>query len=234
MTVSDAEPARLVVMAKEPVPGKVKTRLVPPLSEETAARLYEAFLLDVLDYAAAGASESPLEMLCFVTPDSRSRWFRKHLPGAWRFRTQSGDDLAQRMVHCFGSLFEEGPAPVVMRNSDSPTLPRSLVSEAVTRLQSDQADLVLGPDRGGGYYLVGLRTPRPELFEGVTMSTASMHEETVRIATDLGLRVHELPQWLDVDNEADLRALEEELQGDAEAWSRCPRTVRLLEELDAG
>ena len=133
----------------------------------------------------------------------------------------------------FDELFRERLAPVVMRNSDSPTLPPERILEAFDRLERG-AEVVLGPDRGGGYYLVGLRAPRPDLFRGVTMGGGSVFGETVRRAKLLRLALAELPPCLDVDVPEDLESLRLELAAARPAeLATGERTRAFLASLDA-
>jgi rSAM/selenodomain-associated transferase 1 len=200
-------PRAVIVMAKEPRPGTVKTRLIPALGAGGAAGLYRAFLADVLDTVAGIAG---VERYLYVQPPGSLAWFEPMAAGRFQVRAQSGPSLAERIVNAFADLFDRGIGPVVMRNSDSPTLPAGFVVEALSALERG-ADVVLGPDRGGGYYLVGLRAPQPRLFRDVAMGTTSVLEETQRRARELSLEVHLLEPWLDVDEPADLDRLREEL-----------------------
>jgi hypothetical protein len=197
----------VIVMAKEPRPGLVKTRLVPALSPGQAAVLYRAFLLDVLE-TTSGAPRA--DLFLFVHPESALDWFRAQAGPRWNVVPQVGSLLSERMIAAFDALFRRGYGVVVMRNSDSPTLPLSALASALDALEAGR-DVALGPDLGGGYYLVGLRRPRPELFRGVAMSTSSVIDETRRRAREQGLLLHEAPRWLDVDTPEDLARLREQL-----------------------
>ena len=217
-------PAALVVMAKAPSPGSVKTRLCPPMTPDSAAGLYRAFLLDVLERSGAVAD---VERYLFVDPPASRRWFQAVAPG-YRVEVQSGPTLGRRLVDVFQRLFAAGHERVVVRNSDSPDLPAERITEAVSGLAD--YDLVLGPDQGGGYYLVGLRTPQPALFLEVPMSSEGTRAATLRAAANLGLAVHLLSPWLDVDRTEDLDVLRRRLET-PDAAADCPRTRRFLEGL---
>lgn len=197
----------VIVMAKEPRPGLVKTRLVPALSPGQAAALYRAFLLDVLD-TTGGVPRA--DLFGFVHPESAIDWFRAQAGPRWQIVPQVGSLLSERMIAAFEELFRRGYGAVVMRNSDSPTLPLPALTAALDALEAGR-DVALGPDLGGGYYLVGLRRPRPELFRGVAMSTSSVIDETRRRVREQGLALHEAPRWLDVDTPEDLARLREQL-----------------------
>jgi rSAM/selenodomain-associated transferase 1 len=212
-------------MARRPVPGEVKTRLTPRLRPQQAAALYQAFLEDVLEESARLPG---VARYCFVHPSPGDP---PALPGAshgYHLEAQQGVDLAQRMVHAFDTLFRRGHQPVVMRNSDSPTLPWSYLERALAAFHDPSVDLMLGPDLGGGYYLVGLRRPAPDLFLRVAMSTPGMLERTQAVARASGLSFALLPPWPDVDTPQDLERLETELM-EPRIAAVCPRTSRWLE-----
>jgi len=218
----------VIVMAKEPRPGLVKTRLVPALSPGQAAALYRAFLLDVLETTRAVPRA---DLFCFVHPARAADWFREQAGPAWRVEAQVGSLLSERMIAAFDELFRRGYGAVVMRNSDSPTLPHAAITAALDALESG-SDVALGPDLGGGYYLVGLTRPRPELFRGVAMSTSSVIDETKRRARELRLTLHEAPRWLDVDTPEDLALLRDQLDpGRRVERALCERTETFLATL---
>ena len=219
----------VVVMAKVPQAGRVKTRLCPPLGAETAAELYRALLLDVLQEVARCPEVAPF---CCAAPQAELGWFEGVIPSSFTLIAQRGNTLGERMVHGFQDLFLRGFDEVVMRNSDSPTLPNEVLQEAFRRLHEPAVDAVFGPDLGGGYYLVGLKRPQPELFLDVTMSSQSMYSATLELARRNGHKVAELDPWLDVDTEADLRLLAQEIaSGGEELRRRCPQTVATLAEI---
>ena len=193
----------LIVFAREPVAGRTKTRLCPPLDGDTAARLYACFLADTLASASrvAGARAAIAH-----TPESRPAFFAALAPGmaAW---PQRGAARGERMDNAFAEVLA-GDAGVVIVGSDSPDLPAAYVGEAFGRLESG-ADVVLGPSDDGGYYLIGLRARQPRLLREVPMSTPTVLADTLALARALGLRAELLPQWYDVDTAAELARLAE-------------------------
>lgn len=207
--------AVLALFAKAPVPGRVKTRLTPPLTPEQAAALYEAMLRDVLERPAPDG----VERAVWFTPGDARAWFADAAPG-YRLYVQEGDTLGERMREVFRRHAAEGCERIVLRGTDSPTLPDATVAGAFAALE--RVPLVLGPDRDGGYNLIGLRGPADELFE-IEMSTGRVLEQTLARAAALGLSAECLPEHHDVDTFADL----ERLVPDA----RTPRTARWLREL---
>lgn len=207
----------LALFAKAPVPGQVKTRLCPPLEPSQAAELYEAMLLDILDQHAAERADLAL----WHTPASAADWFRRIAPARYRLLAQQGQDLSARMRHLFRHHAAEGYTRIVLRGTDSPTLPAARVPEAFAALAGG-ADLVLCPDRDGGYNLIGLGAPADPLFE-LEMSTASVLDSTLARARALGLRTQLLDAHHDVDTAGDLALLEGEL-----CDARTPRTRQWL------
>lgn len=207
----------LGLFAKLPEPGSVKTRLVPPLTPASAAALYEAMLLDVLDLHAALDAERVL----WFTPAAARPWFERQAGGRYRLEVQRGADLSARMAAFFELHASEGFERMVLRGTDSPTLPSERIDAAFAALS--QSDGVVCPDLDGGYNLIGLREPQPELF-ALEMSTASVLEQTLARARSLRLQVARLPAHHDVDTADDLTRLE----GQASA-EHTPRTLRFLQ-----
>lgn len=207
--------ALLALFAKAPIPGEVKTRLCPPLSLTEAASLYEAMLLDILDQHARFEGA---ERVLWYTPPAAASWFERSAGGRYRLRPQEGPDLGARMGTLFRAHAREGYGRMVLRGTDSPTLPLERVSAAFDALE--RAELVLCPDRDGGYNLIGLRAPCDALFE-LEMSRASVLEQTVARAREKGLCVEILPPHHDVDTAEDLSRIREALSAE-----HTPRTLR--------
>jgi uncharacterized protein len=209
----------LVVMAKRPQEGEVKTRLAPYLGTARAAELYAAMLRDVL---ASPPPPGVRAVLAFA-PAPDLAWWRAFPPAAsWALIAQEGADLAERMRGVFDALLIDD-ACVVMRNSDSPDLDPELV-DAAFRALDEGHEVVFGPDEGGGYYLVGMRAAAPEIFD-VVMSTRHNFSETVRRVRAAGRRVAVLPVAPDVDEAADLEALRQRLRKNPR---RAPHTAAWL------
>ncbi len=195
-------PPVLVMMARRPEAGQVKTRLCPPLTPAQAAALYAAFLRDLVEVLRAVPGMQPL---IAYAPAEAGDYFAALAPDIAR-RPQTGVDLGERLATVTATVLREGAPAVLVIGSDSPTLPPVYIRRAVIAL-ADGADLVLGPADDGGYYLVGLRRPAPELFTDVTMSTPTVLRDTLVIAERLGLRTTMLAPWYDIDTIADLRRL---------------------------
>lgn len=211
----------VIVMAKAPRAGRVKTRLCPPLSPAQAAELYAGFLRDTVQRVRGVTEARPVVA---YAPASAAAFFAARCRG-FRLVAQRGHDLGARLAGAFAAVFADGAPVAVAIGGDTPTLPAAFIRRAVARLVDGGCDLVLGPSLDGGYYLIGLRGPHPELFDGVPWSTPAVFAETVRRARRAGLRVASLPPWPDVDTPADLARLARELRRDGD---RAPHTSRVV------
>jgi rSAM/selenodomain-associated transferase 1 len=211
-----------LVFAKAPVPGCVKTRLVPPLSPAAAAGLAAAALRDTVARCREAGPWARLEVHVGGGPDAPEA-VAALVPGVLCVPQAEGD-LGARLAAAFARTFAGGADPVVVVGSDHPTLPASHLRQAVAALAS--YDLVLGPSADGGYYAVGLRAwaaPRaPALFEGIPWSSPRTLEETRARAAELGLATSLLSAWYDVDDPETLgRALADAAPDSAlRAWAR--------------
>lgn len=218
----------LVVMARSPVPGKVKTRLAAELGPESTAQLYAAFIADTLE-KFCGLPDT--DTLVFYTPgtDAELALLRGLAPTEVRFRLQRGDEFGQRLLTSLQACAAY-PRTVVI-GTDSPSLPVDLVVQAFAALA--EHDLVVGPAMDGGYYLLGVHEATPELFSGIEWSTSRVLEQTVVSCRRAGCTLAVLPPWYDVDDRQDLDLL----IGHLAAWMHagrdagCPRTVSRLREL---
>ena len=196
----------LVIMAKRPAVGKTKTRLCPPLEPAEAAALYGAMLRDTIEVAAR---LDCVQLALAVTPPEAAEEFRPISPPGALLLPVVGADIGDCLHQVLGHLLADGHPKAIAIDSDSPTLPVAHLRQAVDRL--DEADVVLGPCEDGGYYLIGLKQPQPELFRDIAWSTAQVTAQTLARAEALGLSVALLPAWYDVDVAADLERLQGEL-----------------------
>jgi rSAM/selenodomain-associated transferase 1 len=201
------KPVAVVIMAKAPQTGEVKTRLSPPLSPTDAAKLYRCFLLDKIEQVTA--LEAATLALAFTPPEAKG-FFEDVAPG-FVLVQQRGADLGDRLANSLGELIAGGHRAAVAIDSDTPTLPVSFLQQAVDLLTTSDVDLVLGPTQDGGYYLIGLRAMHRELFEAMAWSTSTVLSETIQRASAKGLRVACLPPWYDIDTPEDLGRLRAEL-----------------------
>jgi len=191
------------------VPGRepVKSRLHASLGPEAATLLYRCFVLDTLD--AAGRVPG-VEVIAAFSPATAAAAMAGLAPGMRRL-AQHGDDLGARMANLVTDLLEAGHAAALVTGSDLPTLPAARFAEAARVLAGGGADVVLGPAEDGGYYLIGLARPAPALFADMRWSAPDVLAVTCERAQRLGLRVHRLPPWYDVDTAADLLRLRDDL-----------------------
>ena len=228
----------VVIMCKAPRAGEAKTRLAPLVSAGGAAAVAACFFADVAASACTSARElvvayAPADGRAALEEILRGRGVGAGLrAGAPRWVEQRGTDLGARLASAVGHAFGLGLGPVLVLGADSPTLPPSFVARALDALARAEADVALGPVDDGGYYLVGLRRPAPELFRGVAWSTPRAYAQTAANAARLGLRLLELPRWYDVDTPADLLRLRAELSADEDARRRAPATHAWLERMD--
>jgi len=226
VSASTRRPA-VAVMAKAPGLTVVKSRLHPALGAEMATRLYECFLRDRLD--ALSTLEGIDRVIAFTPVEARDV-IAALAPFEFALRAQCGADLGARLNHLLAELLAAGHAGAIAIDSDSPTLPMSYVTDAARVLATSEAEVVVGPCDDGGYYLIGVRQPHPELFETMPWSTERVLPLTLERARHHGLRTHVLPPWFDVDTEADLIRLQGEL---AKQQTGPLRTMALMRELAA-
>ena len=201
----------LAIMAKAPRPGKVKTRLSPPLTSEEAAAINTCFLRDTTENIGELADEGACAGVISYTPVGDEHLFDGILPRGYRLVAQRGDGFGERLLTTAQDLFAHGFASVCLIDSDSPTVPREVFSMAVDALREDGDRVVLGPSHDGGYYLIGMKQPHPEIFENITWSTASVFAETAAAVREIGVELVILPTWYDVDDAETLTILRSEL-----------------------
>jgi rSAM/selenodomain-associated transferase 1 len=186
----------------------VKTRLAAAIGPEAAADLYRALVERVLEATTPRAGD--YERLVFFDPPGALEEMRAWLAGV-RLLAQGGGDLGERMADAFARAFARGARRVAIVGTDVPGVTRETVLAALRAL--DAADVALGPAEDGGYCLLALREPRPELFAGIAWSTATVAAETRSRGAASGLTVRELPALRDLDTLEDLRALWPRLEG---------------------
>jgi rSAM/selenodomain-associated transferase 1 len=221
----------LVVFARRPQAGRVKTRLCPPLSPGQAAELYHCLLADALEESARAARALGLAPVLAVDPPEACAELAASAPPGFRALAQCGRDLGARMVHVGRQAAGAGAACALLRGSDSPALGLPALREALAALA--HADVALSPDRDGGYGLVALGARA--LLRGLggaalfahPMSTPSVLDDTTGRAERLGLRVAHVAPGFDIDRFEDLRALA--ALRHTNATLPCPRTLALLD-----
>jgi rSAM/selenodomain-associated transferase 1 len=191
----------LLVIAKDPLPGRAKTRLTPPCSPGQAARLAEAALLDTLDVVG----RTPAQRKVLVLEGAPDRWQRDGI----EVIPQRGNGLGERLAAAFADV--GGPALLV--GMDTPQLTPELLADGLEALSGAHVDAVLGRALDGGYWCIGLRGAPPDVFTGVPMSTGATWGAQRRRMRELGLRVHEHRELRDVDTIEDARAVARQAPG---------------------
>ena len=196
----------LIVFARDPIAGQVKTRLNPLLGLQATCDLYTCFLSDSLDKICAVKSA---DRFVGVYPSNLSGYFeRLDMSLSINVFTQNGKDLGERMLNAFSARFGEGYGRVVIIGSDSPSLPLAYIMQAF----SSERDVSLGPSADGGYYLIGMRGKLVNLFDGIAWGEDTVLEETRHKLEDSGASFELLPVWYDVDRSDDLRFLKTHLE----------------------
>ena len=201
----------LILFAKEPLEGQVKTRLSSLLDSKTILSLYHHFLNDSIEKI-----DSIVEVDRFIgiASDPKTGYFddvSRSYPV--RLFVQEGSNLGERMRQAFQYRFEEGYKRVVIIGADSPTLPTAYIEQA---LQSEK-DVVIGPSTDGGYYLIGMQGKVTDIFDGVAWGTDRVLSETLSVLKDQRAEAELLPVWYDVDLPEDLRFLKTHLEWMAHA-----------------
>ena len=224
----------LGVMTKAPRPGRVKTRLSPPLTPEEAAALNTCFLRDTAAAIAAAAADGHALGVGVYTPVGEESAYADILPCEFVLVPQRGDAFGERLLLASEDLFSVGFDAICLIDSDSPTVPEHAYADAV-RLLSEPGDrVVLGPSHDGGYYLIGLKKAHRRVFEAIDWSTERVFNQTVERAGEIGLEVELLPTWYDVDDRATLRRLCNELLGnETTAGYQAPATRGFLRDVIA-
>lgn len=195
----------LLIFIKNPEAGKVKTRLAETLGDREACRVYRKLL------ALTRTVSSGVEC-------RRQLWYSRYIdgddpwdPASYDKRLQQGDDLGERMKYAFEQAFASGFERAVVIGSDCAELEQNHIKDAFRALEN--RDIVIGPSKDGGYYLLGMNAPHPRLFEEISWSTASVFEDTMSRIRELDLSCEILPVLNDIDTEEDLRNAAQRLQG---------------------
>jgi uncharacterized protein len=211
----------LVIMAKAPRPGAVKTRLTPSLSPEVVTDFYCCLLDDTLALARS-LGEVEVAIMC---PHSDVNALAQLAGKEVSVVAQKGEGLAAGLTSVFAHFAEGHQRRTIAFNSDSPHLPRSVLEDAFTKLAAH--DVVVGPTDDGGYYLVGAKAPHPALFARDGMGTSTALERLLSNTRTLGLSVGFSDPFYDIDVADDLTRLAAELRL---APIRAPRTAQWLKE----
>lgn len=188
--------ALLIIFVKNPILGKVKTRLAASIGDERALEAY----IKLLNHTKAITSSLTIDKRVYYTwdIDENDLWsdggYEKHL--------QSGEELGDRMMNAFQEAFDDGYSSVAIIGSDCYDLDTATIEEAFTALENN--DVVIGPATDGGYYLLGMTQLYPQLFQNKKWSTESVFIDTIEDVIDLNILHKNLPTLSDVDNIKDL------------------------------
>ena len=206
----------IAFMAKASAPGRAKTRLVPPLTYDQAADLNTAFLQDVADniVLAGRGANGPAAIVGYAAygPPGSGDFFRRILPQSIGLIEAWLPNFGDCLFHTIREILARGHHSAVVLNADSPTLPTAFLVETAEVLAQPGDRAVLGPSTDGGYYLLGLKFAHRRMFEDIAWSTDRVAEQSLARAGEIGLDVHILPAWYDVDDIDGLRRLQAELR----------------------
>jgi rSAM/selenodomain-associated transferase 1 len=216
----------LVIMAKAPLAGQVKTRLLPALKPEQAACLAKALLVDQLNHVRK--MESADLYLAFAPAKAR-QMMERLAPPFFSLFPQRGANLGARMQAVFEKLFRAGYKNVVLIGSDLAAVPMGFFAQAYHFLESRERRVALGPSRDGGYYLIGCNRSTPELFTEMRWGHAAVLTQTRAKLDRLKITYDLLPSWFDVDTPDDVRALRAALDF-ASLADAMPETVNFLSD----
>ena len=217
----------LAIMAKAPIAGTVKTRLVPPLTHDQTTDLYRAILADQLEHLKTLAS---VDLYLAFTPSDAASLIQEIAPSSFRCFPQRGNDLGERMNAVFEALWSSEYSNIILIGSDLPALPLSFLQKAFELLATPGNRIVLGPSRDGGYYLIGMNQPTPEVFENMTWSHSQVLAQTMERLDAMSVKPELLPTWFDLDTLDDLK----ELQSNSDVTTRnaMKQTLKFLETLN--
>jgi rSAM/selenodomain-associated transferase 1 len=205
-------PVAVAIVCKTPVAGKSKTRLSPPLRPDECAAISRCFIRDLSATIQSVADEGGAIGCALYTPVGSEPELRKLVPNAFRLMPQGDGDLGARLLKGASDLLDASYAGAILVNSDSPTLPKSILRRAVDAVRQGD-NVVLSPAVDGGYTLIGLSRPHARLFKGMPWSTPEVYQYTLDRARAIDLPVVAVPGWYDVDDAGSFRMLEDELAG---------------------
>ncbi len=187
----------LIIFVRNPIIGKVKTRLAATLGDEKTIAIY----LKLLEHTRSISMglQCDRSVFCDEKPALGPEWKTDD----FFITVQRGNDLGERMSNAFKEVFEEGASSMIIIGCDCPGLSTKIIDEGFEKLK--EFDLVIGPAKDGGYYLLGMKRPILQLFEDMKWSTSSVFDETMITASQLGLSIYRLPVLADIDEEEDLK-----------------------------
>jgi rSAM/selenodomain-associated transferase 1 len=214
----------VIIMAKAPLAGTVKTRLQTLLSAEQCAQLAACFLRDTISKAKILKIQ---KLIIAYSPAAEIDYFQPLGDEKTSFNEQKGDNLGEKMFSAFEFAFAQDTDAAVMVGTDSPTFPADFIERAFGFLETN-SDAVLGRTADGGFYLIGLRQPDERIFKAVEWSSPKTFEQVRENITKLAWRLSEVPGWYDIDEPKDLAQLKNEFLNNENAQKRAPQTFEWI------
>lgn len=226
----------VAIMCKTPAPGLSKTRLSPPLQPEECAAISACFIQDLSETINSLVQDGDVTGYAVFTPAGSESSLRKLLPLDFKLALQSNGDFGERLLQGVKDLLSAGHEGAILVNSDSPTLPKVILQQAVRAIHKGDS-VVLSPAADGGYTLIGLSRIHERLFEDIPWSTSDVYQLTLERAEEIGLPVVAIQGWYDVDDATSFQMLEDELSGKKLAFestqiagANAPATRRFMDE----
>lgn len=211
----------IAIICKTPTPGRSKTRLSPPLLPEECAEISACFIHDLAATIGGLVDGGGVTGGAVYTPVGSEAQLRGLLPAGFQLVLQGEGDLGARLHKGIVDLLAAGHAGAIIVNSDSPTLPRAILEDAVAALRRGDP-MVISPAIDGGYTLIGLTRPHPRLFEDIPWSTDVVFALTLERAREIGLPATILDPWYDIDDATSYALLEAELAGERPGFTAAP------------
>jgi hypothetical protein len=226
----------VAIMCKTPMPGLSKTRLSPPLDMEECAAISRCFITDVASTIQSLVDDGDVTGCVVYTPYGSEELLRELLPQGFKLILQTDGDFGTRLLQGTADLLAAGHDGAILVNSDSPTLPKTILRQAVDAVRRGD-NVTVSPAFDGGYTLIGLSKLHARLFADIPWSTDEVYRLTLERAREIGLEVVNVPGWYDVDDAASLLMLEDEMAmgrpnftDAATASADAPATRRFLRE----
>lgn len=215
----------LIVFAKVPKPNQVKTRLSTLITPEESADLYEAFLKDALDhYLTLG-----VDVRLYFGP-SEDAIPEVLQPVGLTVHRQKGNDLGARMAAAFAETFVAGYQQAVIIGTDHPTLPEAFIKHAFEVLEAPKS-ISIGPSEDGGYYLLGMNSFYPQVFQNMTYSHDQVFVQTLERVKTTDAEIHIMPSWYDVDDPDTLVRLAGDLESAEQPLERTRAVMERLRQI---
>jgi rSAM/selenodomain-associated transferase 1 len=210
----------VAIVCKTPEAGKSKTRLSPPLRPDECAAISACFIRDLSATIESIAGDGDVTGYALYTPVGSEAALRQLLPASFAIMPQHDGDFGERLLHGTIDLLREHRGAILV-NSDSPTLPASILRAAVDAVKGGD-NVVLSPAADGGYTLIGSAKFHRRLYEDIPWSTAAVHRLTLERAAEIGLDVVNVDGWYDVDDAESFQLLRDELSGHMPAFAKTP------------